>query len=75
MSTPSDQITVLMTTCPRPSHPSTKILDESIASIRRELPDSPIIITADGPKEGVDRKQLMSYAGFCEAIQGRYENT
>lgn len=71
---PSNQITVVVPTCSRPSHPSTRILDETIASVRASLPDSPLLITCDGPRPELDRSQLMKYAGFCEAIQGRYEN-
>ncbi len=71
---PSD-ITVVVPTCPRQSHPSTKILDETIASVRKELPESLIIIACDGPRIELDREQLIRYDGFCSAIEGRYDNT
>jgi hypothetical protein len=41
-------ITVIIPTSPIPSHPSTAITDETIASVRKQLPDSRIIVTADG---------------------------
>ncbi len=43
----SDQLTVLIPTSPIPSHPSTAILDETIANIRKYT-DACIIIMADG---------------------------
>ena len=42
------EITVVIPTSPIPSHPSTAIIDETIASVRKQLPDSRIIVTADG---------------------------
>jgi hypothetical protein len=69
-----DMITVVVPTCPRPSHPSTKILDATIASVRRELPDAHIIITCDGPRDTLSQTDLVKYGGFISAIEGRYEN-
>lgn len=43
-----EQITVVVTTSPIPSHPSTAIIDQTIASVRHWLPSSPIYIVADG---------------------------
>jgi len=41
-------ITVIVPVSPIKSHPDTRILDETIISIRRQLPDAEIIITFDG---------------------------
>lgn len=41
-------ITVLVTCSPIPSHPSTEILQETIDSIRAQLPDAEIVLTFDG---------------------------
>lgn len=42
------QITVVMPTSPVPSHPSTAILEETVASVRHWLPDAEIFLTFDG---------------------------
>jgi hypothetical protein len=44
----SDQITVLIPISPIPTHPSTEILDETVASIRERLPHAEIIFMFDG---------------------------
>lgn len=46
-----EQITVIIPTSPIPSHPSTAILEETIASVRVHLPDAEIIIAFDGVRE------------------------
>lgn len=43
----SSQITVVIPTSPIPSHPSTRIIEQAIDSVRAQLPDSPIEITCD----------------------------
>lgn len=43
--------TVIMSTSPVPSNPSTVILENTIASIRRHLPEIPIIIMVDGMRQ------------------------
>lgn len=43
-----DDITVLIPVSPIPTHPSTEIIDQTIASIRERLPTSPIIVMFDG---------------------------
>ncbi len=43
-----DEITVLIPVSPIPSHPSTEVLDQTIASVRERLPDSEIIVMFDG---------------------------
>lgn len=51
-----DDITVMVPTSPIPSHPDTKILDETIASIRHHLPDAEIIIQIDGVRKEQEDK-------------------
>lgn len=43
-----DQITVLISSSPIPSHPSTAIIKETIDSVRAHLPECEIIIMQDG---------------------------
>ncbi len=60
-----DQITVVIPTSPIPSHPSTAIIDETILTVRRHLPDSPILIQADGirPEQESLRGAYTQYLG------------
>lgn len=52
-----NEVTVIIPTSVIPSHPDTKIIDETVASVRHHLPDAEIIITFDGlRKEQSDRK-------------------
>lgn len=44
-------ITVVVPTSPIPSHPDTRIIDETIATIRTHLPTSEIILMIDGVRE------------------------
>lgn len=46
--TPDEAITVLIPTSPVAVHPSTEIIDQTIASVRHWLPDSHIWIMCDG---------------------------
>ena len=52
-----NDITVIVVTSILPSHPDTKILDETIKSIRTHLPNNEIILQIDGlRKERLNRK-------------------
>ncbi len=44
-------LTVLVSTSPIPSHPSTKIIEETVASVRYWLPDAPMVVMCDGVRE------------------------
>lgn len=44
----NNDITVLIPTSPIPSNPSTEVIDQTIASVRKRLPESEIIIMFDG---------------------------
>src|SRR6266403_1960645 len=50
-----DVITVVVPTSPIPSHPSTAIIEETVASVRAHLPESEIIITIDGVRSEQER--------------------
>jgi len=51
-------ITVIIPTSVLPSHPDTKIIDETLSTIRHHLPNSEIILQIDGLREEqADRKQ------------------
>lgn len=58
-----NDITVVIPTSPLPSHPSTRIIDETIESVRYHLPKSDIILTFDGvhPKQ---RKMADAYEKY-----------
>lgn len=64
-----DRITVLISSSPIPSHPSTAILDETIASVRSrpELADAEIIIMLDGVRpEQQDRAE--DYYAYVDEV-------
>lgn len=68
-------ITILVSTSPIVSHPDTAIIDQTIASVRATLPNSPVIIMADGLKpEHQTPVRMAAYGGYKERLQGRYDN-
>jgi hypothetical protein len=69
----SDQITVLIPISPIPTHPSTEILDETVASIRERLPKAEIIFMFDGvPAWNEERRP--DYNAFREAMLWKINN-
>lgn len=66
-------ITILISTSPRHSHPSPRILDQTLISVRAQLPNAPIIIMADGFLD--ETYEGNRYRGFLDAIRDRYTNT
>lgn len=44
----NDDITAIITTSPVASHPDTSIIEQTVASIRQQLPTTEIVIVADG---------------------------
>lgn len=60
----SDQITVIIPVCAMPSHPSSEVLDVTIDSIRKRLPDSEIILMFDSPTAN-----LMQYKAAYEKFK------
>lgn len=61
--TPDDLITVIVTTSPAQLHPSTAHIEETIDSIRAQLPDAEIVIVADGvrPEQESRRADYEEY--------------
>lgn len=45
---PGGDVTVLIPTSPIPTHPSTAIIDDTVASVRHHLPDAEILVMFDG---------------------------
>ena len=61
-------ITVIIPSSPIPSHPSTRIIEETIASVRYHLPTAPIIVMQDGVrKEQEDR--IPVYTEYIENLK------
>ena len=58
-----DLVTVIIPSSPIPSHPSTELIEKTIADIRVHLPDSEIIITVDGirPEQEHYREAYTEY--------------
>lgn len=58
-----DNVTVIIPTSPIPSHPDTRIIDETIKSVRHHFKGSPIIITIDGirPEQEAERETYEKY--------------
>jgi hypothetical protein len=61
----NDKITVLVSSSPIPSHPSLHIIQETIASVRYQLPNAPIIVMLDG----VRKEQQDSYTNYYEYVR------
>lgn len=59
------QITVLIPTSPIPSHPETKIIEETISTVRDKLPNSEIILMIDG----VRKEQMGKNNDYQEYIR------
>lgn len=60
--TVDENITVLIPTSPIPSHPSLRIIGETMATVREKLPNAEIIIMIDGVRE----QQMERYPDYAE---------
>lgn len=69
----SAEVTILIPTSPIPSHPTTGIIDEVVASARFWFPDAPIVIMADGVWEGVQHRR-RDYEDYLARLKNRYTN-
>lgn len=70
---PDQQITVVIPVSPIKSHPSTKILDETIASIRHHMPKVKIIVSFDGVRE--EQGDLaMAYGEHIRAVMYKHRD-
>lgn len=67
MPSPSDFITVLIPTSPIPSHPSTEVIDKTIASVREHLPEAQIIIMCDGVRAEQEHRRA-AYEEYKRAL-------
>ena len=63
----ADDITVLVTTSPIPSHPDTAIIEETVASVRHWLPDAEILVLVDGVREE-QAGRAADYAAYQERL-------
>lgn len=54
---PSALITVLIPTSPIPAHPSTAMIEETVASVRYWLPDAEIVLMIDGVRPEQERRR------------------
>lgn len=61
-------ITVLMTTSPIPLHPSTDFIEQSMASIREQLPDAPTVILCDGIHPSFPPERTPAYEEYLERL-------
>lgn len=57
LGVPKDEIVVVVPVSPIPSHPDTRIIDETIKSIRVHLPNAPILVTMDGVRPEQSEKR------------------
>lgn len=62
-----DLVTVLIPCSPIPSHPSTEILDETIASIRYHLPRVEILLSLDGVRKEHEHYRA-AYEQFIQRV-------
>lgn len=69
-----DKLTILIPTSFTPSCPATFLIDQAVRTIRHHLPEARISICCDGLRDGVDRKTMTQYAGYCDTLLGRYDN-
>lgn len=68
MTTPADDVTVLVTVSPVPSHPSTQMVQDCIASARTRLPGVAVIVMADGVRTDLQERRVQ-YADHLERLR------
>lgn len=56
-ATPDDLVTVLVPTSPIPSHPSTAVVEQTIDSVRAQLPHAEILVMCDGPNPAAEHRR------------------
>jgi len=67
--TPDDDITVLVTVSPIPSHPTTTIIDDCLNTVRARLPHARIIICADGTRPDLEHR-TVAYQQHLDTVGG-----
>jgi hypothetical protein len=68
---PDEAITVLIPTSPIKAHPSTEIIDQTIASIRHWLPGARIIIMVDGVRKEQWKARAGDYFEYVDRLLER----
>jgi len=63
-----ERVTVLMPTSPIPSHPSTAILDETVASVVERLPGAEIVLMIDGVRREQHETHDADYTAYLERV-------
>jgi len=58
MREPDNSITVIISSSPIPSHPSPRMIKETIASVRAHLPESEILIMQDGVRPEQEHRRV-----------------
>lgn len=59
--------TIVCPTSPSPSHPDTRIIDETLRSIRYHFPDSMIFICADGVRSELEHRR-QAYESYLDKL-------
>jgi hypothetical protein len=66
-------LTIVIPVSPIPSHPDTKILDETLDSVRHHLPDAEIILTFDGVRPEQEHRKA-DYERFIQTALWRADH-
>ena len=66
-----DQVTILIPTSPIPSHPSTALIDETIAGLRNYFPTAKIIVMCDGVRASVEHRRGQ-YGEYLRNLHKKY---
>lgn len=66
-ATPDDLISVVIPTCPIPSHPDTWMIEEVVESVRAQLPHAEIIISCDGVRPTMEHR-AAEYSEFLRRL-------
>lgn len=67
MTTYDQLTTVICPTSPSPSHPDTRIIDETLYSVRHHFPTAPIYILADGVRPELSHRYAQ-YSAFLDRL-------
>ena len=70
MTTYDQLTTVIMPTSPSPSHPDTRIIDETLRSVRHHFPESAIFILADGVRPELAHRR-QDYSRYLDTLEER----
>lgn len=62
-----ERITVVIPTSPIPSHPSTRIIEDTVSSVRQRLPRADMLILCDGVREELEHRR-EAYIEYLEEL-------